>query len=117
MEGGHCTSPIEPLKIQKNLPDAGEVSQWTSIAGFTAFLVDLVPSLQVDHCGTRSGLGIVYCFSFEFCHHFPVTRPGTHAWQSAITWGKPAFYNVWGHPSLSLSDWVPSPIRFSFLAV
>ena len=24
MEGGHCTSPIEPPQIQKNLPDAGQ---------------------------------------------------------------------------------------------
>ena len=23
MEGGHCTSVVEPLQIQKNLPDAG----------------------------------------------------------------------------------------------
>ena len=45
-------------------------------------------------------LFLIFCFVT-----FPVTLPGTYAWRSAITWGKPAF----GVPSLF---WV-----FAFLAI
>ena len=50
-------------------------------------------------------------FLFNFVNS-PVTRPGTHAWRSAITWGKPAFRNVWSPIRFCSSGWVLSPIRF-----
>lgn len=33
-----------------------------------------------------------------------MTLPGTYAWGPVITWGKPAFGIVWGHPSVSVSS-------------
>ena len=36
---------------------------------------------------------------FGFLVSFPMTLPGTYAWWSVITWGKPAFWSFWGHPA------------------
>ena len=67
-----------------------------------------MPNQAVDDCGTLfldpSFFLVSYIvrflnFLFDFVD-FPVTRPGTHAWRSAITWGKPAF-ETFGHPSVS----------------
>lgn len=55
-------------------------------------------------------------FAFHF-HFLPVTRPGTYAWLSAITWGKPVFLFVW----FAQSNCVPvghcPPGLFLFLTV
>ena len=74
------------------LPDAGS---WL-LVGVCSNLVDLVRSDRTDLCGTHHWIRILVLYSVVFFVSLlffvsPVTLPGTHAWRSAITWGKPAF--------------------------